>query len=131
MVKIGMTIETAESRIELANRRNEFMCGRWEIAQKVKTNDAKRTETLAHTLFEQYHDKDSISTEMYFIPDGMSVKQMADHVREKDRVHIEHLEEKEKLEAEVAAAQEKLRQLAAKHKAELTRDLPSTEVEED
>jgi hypothetical protein len=81
IVKTGMTIDSAEKRLEAANKRNEFMCGIWSIVHKVKTNDAKRTEDLAHSLFEDYFDNESVSTEMYFIPESISVKQMADLVR--------------------------------------------------
>ena len=95
MVKIGMTIDSAQRRLDLANRKNEFMCGIWSITQKVKTNDAKRTESLAHTLFEDHLDNESVSTEMYFIPSGMTVKEMADMVREKDRIYVEQIEENE------------------------------------
>ena len=48
MVKIGMSIDSAEIRLNSANKRNEWMCGRWIITQKVKTNDVRRTETLSH-----------------------------------------------------------------------------------
>ena len=51
IVKIGMTVNTAEERLNTANRKHEFMAGRWSISQKVKTNDVKRTEELAHQLF--------------------------------------------------------------------------------
>ena len=130
IVKIGMTIDTAERRLELANRKNEFMCGRWSVTQKVKTNDAKRTESLAHTLFEDHLDTQSISTEMYFMPPGMSVKQMADLVRDKDRLYVEHMEEEENAKAEVLAAQKKLENLHRKHKEELTRDIPTSVLSE-
>lgn len=124
IVKIGMTIDTVERRIELANRKNEFMCGRWSVTQKVKTNDTKRTERLAHTVFEDYLDTESVSTEMYFIPEGMTVKQMADLVRDKDRVYSEQMEEEEKAKAEVLAAQRKFDSLHKKHKADLSSDIP-------
>ena len=133
MVKIGMTIDTAESRLEQANRKNEFMCGIWSITQKVKTNDVKRTESLAHTLFEDHLDNESVSTEMYFIPEGMTVKEMADMVREKDRVHVEQMEEREKASLEVEVAQKKLDEMEKRHMEELTRELPkreSTDTEE-
>jgi len=96
MVKIGMTTETAESRLRTANRKHEFMCGKWSITQKVKTNDVKRTEELGHKIFSSYHDKDSVSTEMFFLPDDMSVKQMADLVREKDKIMRQQIEKQNK-----------------------------------
>lgn len=104
MVKIGMTIDTAESRLRTANRKHEFMCGKWSITQKVKTNDVRRTEELSHQIFDDYHDQESISTEMYFIPDGMTVKQMADTVREKDKIMLERIEKQEKAMEELAKA---------------------------
>ena len=133
MVKIGMTIDTAESRLEQANRKNEFMCGNWSITQKVRTNDAKRTESLAHTLFEDKLDNESISTEMYFIPPEMTVKEMADMVREKDQIHVEQMKKEEIAKKRVLEAQKNLDELHMKHKKDLTRDLPkseSTELEE-
>ena len=133
MVKIGMTIDTAESRLEQANRKNEFMCGIWSITQKVKTNDAKRTESLAHTLFEDKLDNESISTEMYFIPPEMTVKEMADMVREKDQIHVEQMQKEEIAKKRVLEAQKNLDELHMKHKNDLIRDLPkseSTELEE-
>ena len=133
MVKIGMTIDTAESRLEQANRKNEFMCGIWSITQKVKTNDAKRTESLAHTLFEDKLDNESISTEMYFIPPEMTVKEMADIVREKDQIHVEQMQKEEIAKKRVLDAQKNLDELHMKHKNDLIRDLPkseSTELEE-
>ena len=128
-----MTIDTAESRLEQANRKNEFMCGIWSITQKVKTNDAKRTESLAHTLFEDKLDNESISTEMYFIPPEMTVKEMADMVREKDQIHVEQMKKEEIAKKRVLEAQKNLDELHMKHKKDLTRDLPkseSTELEE-
>jgi hypothetical protein len=122
MVKIGMTIDSAEKRLEQANRKNEFMCGYWSITQKVKTNDAKRTETLAHTLFEDFFDKESVSTEMYFIPPNLTVKQMADEVRDKDRIHITQMDEEKKAMDAILIAQRKLDDLHKRHKEELTRD---------
>ena len=65
------------------------------IAQKVKSNDAKRTESLAQTLFEDQIDNESVSKEMYFLPPKLSVKRMADIVREKDRIYKEQMEEEE------------------------------------
>ena len=122
-----MTIDTAESRLEQANRKNEFTCGIWSITQKVKTNDAKRTESLAHTLFEDHLDNESVSTEMYFIPEGMTVKEMADTVREKDRIYVEQMEEEEIAKLNVLEAQKKFDELHRKHKEELTRELPKSE----
>jgi hypothetical protein len=81
MVKIGMTIDTANARLKSANKRNEFMPGTWEINQKVKTKNAKQTEELAHQLFAEEHDHESVSEEMYFIKEGVSVKEMADFNR--------------------------------------------------
>ena len=127
MVKIGMTIDSAQRRLDLANRKNEFMCGIWSITQKVKTNDVKRTESLAHTLFEDHLDNESVSTEMYFIPEGMTVKEMADTVREKDRIYVEQMEEEEIAKLNVLEAQKKFDELHRKHKEELTRELPKSE----
>ena len=92
MVKIGMTTESAESRLKTANRKHEFMCGKWSITQKVKTNDVKRTEELSHKIFSRFHDEESVSTEMFFLPENMSIKQMADLVREKDKIMREQIE---------------------------------------
>jgi len=133
MVKIGMTIDTAESRLEKANSKNEFTCGIWSITQKVKTNDAKRTESLAHTLFGDQLDNESISTEMYFIRADMTVKDMADKVREKDQIHVKQMEKEEIAEKRVLDAQKILDELQLKHEKDLLRDLPkseSTELEE-
>ena len=133
MVKIGMTIDTAESRLEKANSKNEFTCGIWSITQKVKTNDAKRTESLAHRLFRDQLDNESISTEMYFIPTEMTVKEMADMVREKDQIHVEQMQKEEIAKKRVLDAQKNLDELHMKHKNDLIRDLPkseSTELEE-
>ena len=127
MVKIGMTIDSVEGRLATANRKNEFMCGTWSITQKVKTNDVTRTESLAHTLFEEHFDNESVSTEMYFIPPKMTVKEMADMVREKDRVHVVHMEEQEKAERVVLEAQKKLAELQKKHKGELKSEPPKSE----
>lgn len=96
MVKIGMTTDSAEARLKTANRKHEFMCGIWSITQKVKTNDVKRTEELSHKIFSSYHDKESVSTEMFFLPENMSVKQMADLVRDKDKVMREQIEKQSK-----------------------------------
>ena len=133
MVKIGMTIDTAESRLEKANSKNEFTCGIWSITQKVKTNDAKRTESLAHRLFVDQLDNESISTEMYFIRADMTVKDMADEVREKDQIHVKQMEKEEIAEKRVLDAQKILDELQLKHEKDLLRDLPkseSTELEE-
>ena len=96
IVKLGMTTDSAESRLRTANRKHEFMCGIWSINQKVKTNDVKRTEELAHTMFAEFHDKESVSSEMFFIPEGMTVKDMADLVREKDKVAVDQNIKREK-----------------------------------
>ena len=133
MVKIGMTIDTAESRLEKANSKNEFTCGIWSITQKVKTNDAKRTESLAHKLFGDQLDNESISTEMYFIRADMTVKDMADEVREKDQIHVKQMEKEEIAKKRVLDAQKILDELQLKHEKDLLRDLPkseSTELEE-
>ena len=133
MVKIGMTIDTAESRLEKANSKNEFTCGIWSITQKVKTNDAKRTESLAHRLFGDQLDNESISTEIYFIRADMTVKDMADEVREKDQIHVKQMEKEEIAEKRVLDAQKILDELQLKHEKDLLRDLPkseSTELEE-
>ena len=61
MVNIGKTIDSADKRLEYANKPNPFMCGKWSITQKVKTNGVDRTEELAHHLFEEFHDKKSVS----------------------------------------------------------------------
>ena len=107
MVKIGMSIDSAEARLSSANKRNEFMCGRWSITQKVKTNDVRRTEDLSHKIFSEFLDKESVSTEMYFIPPNMTVKQMADDVREKDKVLLNQLEKREVAQREMAQAKAK------------------------
>ena len=77
MVKIGMTIDSAQSRLDKANRKNEFMCGVWSITQKVKSNDAKRTESLAQTLFQEQIDNESVSKEMFFIPTHSLMEHLA------------------------------------------------------
>ena len=123
MVKIGMTIDSAQSRLDKANRKNELMCGIWSITQKVKSNDAKRTESLAQTLFEDQIDNESVSKEMYFLPPKMSVKRMADIVREKDRIYKEQMEEEEKAKFHVLEAQKKLDELNMRHKDQLTLEL--------
>ena len=111
MVKIGMTIVTAEERIIYANRRHEFMAGTWQISQKVKTNDTKRTEDLAHNLFNDYHDQESVSKEMYFVPEGWSIKKMADEVRKKDKILLDRAEKTEKAEAAIEAAKKQLAEI--------------------
>lgn len=88
IVKLGMTTDSAESRLKTANRKHEFMCGSWSINQKVKTNDVKRTEELAHTIFAEFHDEESVSAEMFLIPEDMTVKKMAYLVREKDKIAV-------------------------------------------
>ena len=113
MVKIGMTTDSAESRLQSANRKHEFMCGRWSINQKVKTNNAVRTEELSHRIFSEYHDKESVSGEMYFIPEGMTVKQMADTVREKDKILLEQLAKKKRAKEAVRKAEKELEKINA------------------
>ena len=105
MVKIGMTIATAEERITYANRKHDFMAGTWQVSQKVKTNDTKRTEDLAHNLFKDYHDEESVSKEMYFVPDGFSIKMMADEVRKKDKILLDRAEKTEAAEAAIEKAE--------------------------
>ena len=68
MVKIGKSIDSAEKRLESANKTNAFMAGRWSVTHKVKTNNVDRTEDLAHKLFKDYHDEESISREMFLFP---------------------------------------------------------------
>ena len=111
MVKIGMTIETADSRLKSANKRNEFMPGSWSITQKVKTPKAKETEDLAHQLFADYRDVESISEEMYSIPEGMTVKVMADLVRDKMSLHQKQISKEAKLLKEVSDAKKALEDL--------------------
>ena len=120
MVKIGMTTDTVERRLELANRRNEFMCGTWSSTQKVKTNDVTRTKLLSHILFKEYWDKDSVSSEMYLVPPGMTVKQMADTVRDKDKVYVEHKAKEAALRTKAARLQAELKKLHKKHNAQLS-----------
>jgi hypothetical protein len=108
IVKLGMTTDSAESRLKTANRKHEFMCGTWTINQKVKTNDVKRTEDLAHTIFATFHDKESVSTEMFFIPKDMTVKAMADLVREKDKIAVDQNVKREKALASIQKAQAEL-----------------------
>lgn len=108
IVKLGMTTDSAESRLKTANRKHEFMCGTWSINQKVKTNDVRRTEELAHTIFAEFHDKESVSTEMFFIPEDMTVKNMADLVREKDKIAVDQGIKKEKALEQIKEAQAEL-----------------------
>ena len=122
MVKIGMTIDTANARLNFANKRNEFMPGFWEINQKVKSKDAKQTEKLAHELFAEQHDVESISEEMYFIPDGMTVKNMADHVREKMTLHQKQVKKEIQLQDKLASVQEELETLREANKQKLLND---------
>ena len=103
-----MTVNTAEERLVTANRKHEFMAGRWTIGQKVKTNDVKRTEELAHQLFADYHDKESVSTEMFFIPEDYTIKKMADLVRDKDRIVVDRLDKTEAAKAAIEAAKKQL-----------------------
>lgn len=125
IVKIGMTTDSAESRLMSANRKNEFMCGTWSIAQKVATNDVKRTEDLAHTIFKNFHDAESVSSEIYFIPSEMTVKKMADYVREKDKVIQERNLEKEKVLAQLESAKKNLEAINQE-----TLDLISLEIKD-
>lgn len=111
IVKLGMTTDSAESRLKTANRKHEFMCGTWSINQKVKTNDVKRTEDLAHTIFAAYHDQDSVSSEMFFIPDDMTVKNMADLVREKDKIAVNQSVKRDKALEKIQKAQAELDQI--------------------
>lgn len=105
--------------------------GVWSITHKVKTNDADRTERLAHMLFEDYWDDESIGTEMFFVPDGMTVKQMSDAVRENDKLFVGHMEEEEAAKAAVLAAQSALDELHRRHKAALGIGLPLPATAED
>ena len=96
MVKIGKSTDSAEKRLESANKTNAFMPGRWSVTHKVKTNNVDRTEDLAHKLFKDYHDDDSISREMFFVPEGTSIKMMADKVRTSDQEYKKVLDLKNK-----------------------------------
>ena len=111
MVKIGMTILSADERLKTANRKNEFMPGIWSITQKVKTNDVKRTEELAHQLFKDYHDKECVSTEMFFIPEGYTTKTMADQVRSKDKILLDRADKTEKAKAAIEKAKKELEEI--------------------
>lgn len=123
IVKIGMTTDTAESRLLTANRKHEFMCGKWSINQKVATNDVKRTEELAHSIFQKFKDSDSVSSEMYFIPPGMTVKKMADDVRDKDRMMQERAAKKEEARAKLVEAELELKRLEAEDQALISLNL--------
>ena len=112
MVKIGMTTSTAESRLKTTNRKHEFMCGTWSITQKVKTNDVTRTEDLSHKIFSEYQDSESVSSEMYFVPDGWTVKQMADDVRDKDKIMRDQVDKETKAKEKVRTAQEELEKIS-------------------
>ena len=120
MVKIGMTILSAEERLTSANRKNEFMVGVWSINQKVKTNDTKRTEDLAHNLFKEYHDKESVSNEMYFIPDGYTVKKMADLVRAKDKILLDRADKTEAAQTAIEEAKKQLEEITQETEELLT-----------
>ena len=124
MVKIGKTIESAEKRLEYANKSNPFMCGKWSITQKVKTNGVDRTEELAHQLFKDYHDKEeSVSKEMFFIPKNMTVKQMADSVRNKDKKYKKVIEQQKELEKELKTKKKELSSIIEENKAAIF-DIP-------
>lgn len=122
IVKIGMTINSAELRLKYANRKHEFMCGSWTINQKVKTNDVERTEKLAHTLFKEFHDQESVSTEMYFIPEAMTVKQMADQVREKDKIVLEQNVKLDRAKEKMIKAQAELDRIEAETSMKISLD---------
>ena len=119
MVKIGQTIDSAVKRLEAANKSNPFMCGRWSISIKVKTNNVERTEELAHKLFEEYRDAESISKEMFFIPEGMTVKKMADLVRKKDDDYKKLREEKAKIQSQLEEQKRKLKEMEEASKKDL------------
>ena len=119
MVKIGKTIDTANARLAVANRKNEFMPGFWKINVKVKTKNAKQTEELAHELFAEQRDDESVSEEMFFVKDDMSIKDMADLVRAKDKIHQKYLDKEKK-------AKQALKDLEDKHKKELMDDFNSS-----
>jgi Zn-finger domain-containing protein len=95
MVKIGKSIDSAEKRLEFANKTNAFMVGRWSVTHKVSTNNVDRTEGLAHRLFKNFYDEESVSKEMFFIPEGITVKKMADITRSKD-IEFKKVEELER-----------------------------------
>ena len=48
---------------------------------------------------------------MYFIPNGYTIKKMADTVRDKDRILVERADKKEAAEAEIVAANQRLREI--------------------
>ena len=116
MVKIGKTIDSADKRLEYANKSNPFMCGKWSITQKVKTNGVDRTEELAHQLFAEFHDKKSVSKEMFFIPEKMTVKNMADLVRKKDVDYKKVKEEEMQLKKELEKKKKKLAKITQENK---------------
>ena len=68
---------------------------------------------MSHRIFSEYHDKESVSGEMYFIPEGMTVKQMADTVREKDIVLLEQLTKEKEAKEAVRKAEKELAQINA------------------
>jgi hypothetical protein len=119
IVKIGMTIVNAEERLTKANKRNEFMPGEWKISQKVSTKNAKETEALAHELFEENRVIPSVSDEMYFTPDGMTVKDMADLVRNKMAIHQKQVKAEEKLKDKLKTVADELLQLQEANKQKL------------
>ena len=122
IVKIGMTIVNAAERLLKANKRNEFMPGEWKIHQKVATKQAKQTEALAHELFKDHLVPDSVSDEMYYIPDGMTPKGMADLVREKMALHQKQVKDEEKLKKKIKGVQEELELLRETNKEILLSD---------
>ena len=119
IVKIGMTIVNAQERLSKANKTNEFMPGEWKIHQKVATKQAKQTEALAHELFKDHLVIPSVSDEMYYIPDGMTPKGMADLVREKMAIHQKQVKQEEKLKLKLAGVQEELELLQEDNKQKL------------
>ena len=119
MVKIGQTVDSAIKRLEYANKTNPFMCGKWKISIKVKTNNVERTEELAHKLFKDYHDNESVSNEMFFIPPEMTVKQMSDMVRTKDEDFKELRDKQFKLKAELEEQKKKMKELEEASKEDL------------
>ena len=119
MVKIGLTVDSAVKRLESANKRNEFMPGKWKINIKVKTNNVERTEELAHKLFEKYHDKESVSNEMFFIPPDLTVKKMADIVRSKDAQYKDFKEKEKERKRKIEEEKLKLKELEESSKQNL------------
>lgn len=77
----------------------------------MKTNDTKRTEDLAHNLCSKQHDTESVSNEMYFIPDGYTVKKMADLVREKDKILLDRADETEAAQSRIEEAKRQLEEI--------------------